>query len=479
MQLIASAFLFEFIVELHMKIANLRARYILSLLAFFIGISSVHSAEPSLGIIGKNEWLFYRYEILDANEKPSIDTSLDLIRRLDKILNANGTKMVVAIVPLKMRIYADFLPEDIKLSPDLSQNYDRLIAYLRSANVKTVDLNASFQSSIKKSNDSALFYKLDTHWSPAGAMLAAETLKLEFDSNEALKNTLNAVPEEAYNLFQGNRKRPFKGGNLVGQLPKNTINFSNEQILPVSVNRVKPLKLNADNPIGLSLVGSTYSHDWTGFSDSLRFTFQRDIYVTAAGSDQGPWTAMETYLRSDVFQTQNPKLLIWEIPEREMRGPPDYKFRGARYIGDNTEWLARVAALAQPNCVPSSATPKILPSSSIPVNVKSGDVTVGVTSETDYIDVSFNKLLTKTDYFDAKIMASGSKSILIEGSGSGVTARKFNLTIPGDSISRYLKLPLPSNGGGYSKVRIFPGKTDGFSLQALQVCRLSEDVFKK
>jgi hypothetical protein len=58
---------------------------------------------------------------------------------------------------------------------------------------------------------------------------------------------------------------------------------------------------------------------------------------------------MESYLRDDAFTTQRPDLVIWEIPEREMRSPPDYKFREARYLVGNEEWLARVTALFKTN----------------------------------------------------------------------------------------------------------------------------------
>jgi alginate O-acetyltransferase complex protein AlgJ len=54
---------------------------------------------------------------------------------------------------------------------------------------------------------------------------------------------------------------------------------------------------------------------------------------------------MEAYLKDDAFKTNKPKLIIWEIPERELRSPPNYKYRDARYVIDNNDWLARVDAL--------------------------------------------------------------------------------------------------------------------------------------
>jgi alginate O-acetyltransferase complex protein AlgJ len=60
--------------------------------------------------------------------------------------------------------------------------------------------------------------------------------------------------------------------------------------------------------------------------------------------DQGPWVGMDTYLKDEAFKTRQPKLIIWEIPEREFRSPPNYKFRDPRYQIENTAWLDRIAA---------------------------------------------------------------------------------------------------------------------------------------
>jgi hypothetical protein len=57
---------------------------------------------------------------------------------------------------------------------------------------------------------------------------------------------------------------------------------------------------------------------------------------------------MENYLRDSAFKTAPPKLILWELPERELRSPPNYKFRDARYISGNDEWYARIVELLKP-----------------------------------------------------------------------------------------------------------------------------------
>ena len=78
----------------------------------------------------------------------------------------------------------------------------------------------------------------------------------------------------------------------------------------------------------------------------------------------------------------------------------------------------------------------------------------------------------------ARVITAGSKTLIMEGSGIGVTTRRFTLNVAGDDIAHALKTPLPSIGNGFTKVRIYPGKTQSFALQNLQICRQPEDLLK-
>lgn len=167
---------------------------------------------------------------------------------------------------------------------------------------------------------------------------------------------LEAAPEEKFNMTWDKRRVNSKARDLVVQLPKGSTTFAPEQIPQFSVTRAQPaagsLLGDGADPV-ITLMGSSYSHSWTRFPEALRYTLQRDILAISVGAGQGTWAGMEAYLRDDAFQTNKPKLLIWEMPERDMHAPPDYKFRDARYRSDNTEWLLRAAAWAQSRCAPS------------------------------------------------------------------------------------------------------------------------------
>lgn len=451
-------------------------------LALFSCVGSVASAtEPASGIIGKNEWLFYRYELTEPTDTRVTDASLGLIQRFGKVLAANGVELAVAIVPVKMRIYAEHLPDDIKVNDYMAGNYERMSRSLQAAKVNVIDLNTAFLKSPRRTSDPPLFFRLDTHWTPSGAMLAAETIKAGIDASAGLKRALEATPEASYKISVANRKRPSKGRDLIQLLPKNTLTFAPEMLAQVNVTRVQPLKedlLGKQAPAGLTLVGSSYSIEWTGFADALRHVLQRDILGIGVPADQGTWVGMEGYLRDDAFQTQAPKLLIWEMPERDMRAPPDYKFRDARYISNNTEWLLRAAAWAQASCKPSSVTATLLPVglASNPAVLKDGGIATGATNDSDFIEIKFDKPVDQLDYLAARAITNGSKSVTLEASGPGAATRRFTVTVAGDDTAHALKTPLPSDGKGFTKVRLFPGRSNGFTLQGMQLCRQPDDL---
>lgn len=463
-----------------MKPFNLKFRVRRAIFFSALCVQSAHAVEPSTGIVGKNEWLFYRYETTDASDAAKTNATLDLIQRFNKVLADNDIAMAVAMVPLKMRIYAEHLPDDVKVNDYMSTNSDRMVKVLRNAGVHVLDINTAFLNSPKRTSDSPLFFRLDQNWSPNGVMVAAEAIKEGIMATPTLKSALEATPEDAFKVVWSNRKRASKGRDLIQHLPPDSQTFAPEQVSQVTIHRMQPPKLDALGKrasIGITLLGSGYSHDWTGFSDALRFTLQRDIFSIGVGTDQGSWVGMENYLQSDFFQAKAPGILIWEMPERDMRAPPDYKFRDTRYQSDNSEWLLRVSALVQTVCKPSTVSARLVPTgiAKNSANVKDGKIEAGPVGDGDFIEISFDKPIEKLDYLRAQVATHGSKAMVFEGSGPGVVTRRFSLNIPGDGAPHVLKMPFPSNGVGYTKIRISPGQTNTFSLQDIQVCHLPKD----
>jgi alginate O-acetyltransferase complex protein AlgJ len=431
--------------------------------------SLAYAAEPAPGIVGKNDWLYYRYELTDSKDNDATMASIDLIARLNRILARNNVTMAVVMVPIKMRIHPENLPADIKINDYMANSYDRMADAFRAAKVNFIDLNTPFLKSQQRNGETPLFLRQDTHWGAAGSLFAAESVRAGVDANPTLKNLLTSIPEEKFTLVMGKRKSANKVGDLVDQLPKGSPAFTPEQIISFSVNRPPQSKdslLSDDAAPAITLMGSSYSHNATGFSEALRYTLQRDLLDISVGADRGSWLGMESYLRDAAFQTQKPKLLIWEMPERDMKALPNSPFRDARYISDNTEWLLRAAAWAQEKCSPSPVKTKINPT---------GFTDGAASKEGDFIEIEFDQPLAKLDYLSVDITSNGSKQLVLEA-GSG-TPRKFTSPIADDNMPHIFKMPLPATGGaaGFTKLKLYPGKSKQFSIKQLQVCRHSDD----
>jgi len=447
------------------------------LLTGALSMASVHGGE-SLGIVGKNDWLFLRSELSGPAEAAGKAETISLIARFNKVLLANGINMVVTMVPVKVRLYAEFLPDNIKLNDYMAGNYDSMSKSLQAAGVTVIDLNTPFLNSPIRNSDTPLFYRLDGHWSLMGAKLAADTFKAGIDSNPVLKKALDATPEVAFQMKVGKRKIPAFGRELVDLVPPNSGTFAPERITPVSVIRTQVQNEASRAPIGVTVQGSSFSQDWTGFVDALRFVLQRDILNVSVPADIGSWFGMESYLSSDAFQTNAPKMLIWERPEYTMRAPPNFQYQDARYASNNTEWLLRASAWVQVTCKPSTVTAKVMPIGLAVngANLKDGNIVTGSTSDNEFIEFNFDKPIQKLDYLIARVTVSGSKTLILEGSGPGETTRRFTLNIAGDAAAHAMKTPLPSNSRGFTKLRIYPGKSQGFALHGLKVCRQPEDI---
>jgi alginate O-acetyltransferase complex protein AlgJ len=438
---------------------------------------SVHGNE-ALGIVGKNDWLFLRSELSSPAEATGKAETIALIGRLNKVFVANGINMAVAVVPLKVRLYSEFLPNNIKLNESTAGNYEAMSKSLQAAGVTVIDLNTPFLNSPLRESETPLFYRLDGHWTFTGSKLAADTVKAGIDANPVLKKALDATPEVAYQMKVGKRKIPSIGRDLVALVPPNSGPFPTERIAPVSVARTQELNEANRVPSGITVQGSSFSQDWTGFVDALRFVLQRDILNVSVPANIGSWFGMESYLSSDAFQNNAPKLLIWERPEYTMRAPPNFQYQDARYVSNNTEWLLRASAWAQANCKPSNVTAKMMPVglAARGTNVNDESIVTGATSDNEFIELNFDKPIQKLDYLAARVTIAGSKTLILEASGAGETTRRFTLNYPGDDAPHALKAPLPTNGRGFTKLRIYPGKSQSFALQGFKVCRQPEDL---
>jgi alginate O-acetyltransferase complex protein AlgJ len=453
-------------------------------IALAIGLASspVGAAErtqyEAKSFVGKDNWLFYQGEFVDANTEAGSKVSIDLIRRLNNVMKRNGISVVFTMPPIKSRLYASHLPDSHTVNPYMQVNYERMLKLLRAGGVNVADLNTPLLNNPKRESDTPLYFRLDTHWAPSGIMLAAEAVRSEIDRNTALKQVVASIPEERFDMVWSKRKVPSTSRDMIAILPEGSPVFAEEPMLPFFVKKQQAGgALLGESATAVALVGSSFSNSWEffgGFPDALRFTLQREVVVSKSIMP-GAWYGMEAYLRDDAFQTHKPKLIVWEMPERLMHVPPDSRNRDERYRFDNMEWLLRTAAWVQATCTPSPVNAKIVIGGLVTAATET--ISVGKTGDKDYIELSFSKPFDRLDYLVASV-ATGSKKLVLEASGAGVETRWIDFVVPGDGAEHVLKTPIPSLGKGFTKLKIFPGRGNSFIFNGLRVCRQPEDLLR-
>jgi alginate O-acetyltransferase complex protein AlgJ len=312
-----------------------------------LGANAALAQDGSTVVVGKNnDWLFTRYEFADPSDAADTQATMQLLQKANALFQSKGIALAVVIVPSKVRIHSDQLPADKPLDSYTAGKYDNIEKTLTADGVNVVNINKAFLASPHRSSDTPIFLRLDTHWSHTGSMLAAETIKASILANPKLAAALSSVPEEKFEANWSKAKVNQRARDLVRLMPSGT-SFPVEQAMSFKAVRVKESQagLLGDDSVGITVIGSSFSNKNTAYPDALRFVLQRELLDISIPVDQGPWVGMEAYLKDEAFKTRKPKLVIWEIPEREFRSPPNYKFRDARYQIDNNVWSDRLTAL--------------------------------------------------------------------------------------------------------------------------------------
>ena len=266
-------------------------------------------------VLGRDEWLFTDEEFKPtAGADQLMQDNLALIRGVRDTLQRNGVQLVLAIVPAKARLYAEHIGEQApaSLHNDL---YHRFHADARQAGVFAPDLLAPMQAAKAHGQ---VFLRTDTHWTPMGAEVAAQTL-----AQAVARQSLLSGEPQAFVTETGN-SAPYKG-DLTNFLPLDPL-FSD--LLPdpdaLQQRSTRPVDgpgedsdaLFDDARIPVALVGTSYSANphWN-FLGALQQALGSDV-VNYAEDGHGPLLPMLKYLQSDAFKTNAPQVLVWEFPER-------------------------------------------------------------------------------------------------------------------------------------------------------------------
>ena len=284
-------------------------------------------------VLGKDQWL-YTDEEFDAvaNGEQNEADNLAIIQGVRDALKAQGTQLVLAIIPAKTRLYPEHIG-DTKPASLHTDLYQQFHAQAAKAGLVAPDLLAPLQGAKQHGQ---VFLRTDTHWTPMGAEVVAKQL----GEVVAQQTPLSGEPEKF--VTQAKETAPYKG-DLTNFLPLDPL-FSNllpqpDQLQqrstdPVATDAQGDDALFADSDVAVGLVGTSYSANpnWN-FVGALKQALHSDV-VNYAEDGHGPILPMLKYLQTDAFKNSPPQVLIWEFPERYLPAHNDLKEFDPKWIAE-------------------------------------------------------------------------------------------------------------------------------------------------
>lgn len=272
---------------------------------------------------GCPQWLFISDEFkLDRHAEANARAKADAVIALRDRLQQRGIQLLVAVVPDKSRIAASQLC-DLPRPASLQARVRDWSGVLHGAGIAVLDLAPALQPL-----GADAFLRLDTHWSERGAQAAAQAI-----GKQVASMGFEATPRREFEISQqAPAPRPGDLVRLAGidWLPAH-LQPAQEQVAASVITERTPDADSSgdslddlfgdDNLPNVALIGTSFSRN-SGFAGFLQQALGAPIgnFAKDGGEFSG---AARTYFTSPAFAQTPPKLLIWEIPERDLQTPYD------------------------------------------------------------------------------------------------------------------------------------------------------------
>lgn len=272
-------------------------------------------------VVGHDGWFYTEQEFRPyPGADDRLTRHLRWIITVKRHLEARQVELAVALLPAKARIYAEHSGDRAPAGrhPEL---YAHARRRLTAAGLNVVDLESTLRACKREQQ---VFLKTDTHWTPAGAACAAEAVAGEPDFRRALSG---AAKQNFVTRRVGTETRR---GDLMTYLPLAPF-FAQLMPEPETVPRIETRPAGATTRKAslfgdtagapVALVGTSYSADelWH-FGGALEAMADVEV-VNLAEAGDGPFAPMARLLSSDELTRLDPKLVVWEIPERYLVQP--------------------------------------------------------------------------------------------------------------------------------------------------------------
>ncbi len=242
------------------------------------------------GLIIKDDRLFTQDEFKSTrHDLNTYQDHKDFIKDNVTFFARQNISLLLVLIPSKAHAY--------ELQPSYKKEiYLDFLTWAQANNISLCDLTNSLQS-----KDEKLFFNTDTHWTPKGAVAAADGIRTCLQKHGETGPTPDQIKTHK--------------GDLLAYVPfsERRENYQTYSF-PSMVADEDDLfgSITADHV----LVGTSYSANplWQ-FQPALENALGATI-LNMAEDGLGPFEAMRKYRAYAEQNPENPKMIIWEIPER-------------------------------------------------------------------------------------------------------------------------------------------------------------------
>jgi alginate O-acetyltransferase complex protein AlgJ len=270
---------------------------------------------------GKDGWLFLTDEIrFESGGTDQMRTRVELLATVSSLLDQQGVKLVVLLVPDKARIHSDRLYSG-RYPTSHESRYQQAIDQLLEKKVTVIDILTPLRN---QATSAEVYYRTDTHWNQLGAKIAAQT------TATAIKQ-MN-IPLQQVVFESRESSAPIeRAGDLIRMIglesappllrPRNDYEAA---VTTTQTSTDQASSLFGDTAIDIALTGTSYSlrGNFHGFLQEALST----KILNGAKDGGGLLQATKQYLTDEAFKTSKPKVLIWEIPERFLQAKIDGEY---------------------------------------------------------------------------------------------------------------------------------------------------------
>jgi alginate biosynthesis protein AlgX len=239
------------------------------------------------------------------------DEGVALMAELVRVLGERTGSQLVTIVPPPRALFAPNSKDQVIRRAQ----YSHLQAQLRATGAIVPDIFRAIEATPGAFED--YFYRSDTHWTPAGALLSAQAIALALDE----AGILPEPPTDPKFVLTGELLPAERTGALLRAVEKVCeIELPGEIAQIPVIATVQPADTAAalfgdqddEDLTKIVLLGTSFSSsDQFRWADSVSFALQRDVdnrSVSGGAFD----SAFVAYAESDLYADQ-PELLIWEF----------------------------------------------------------------------------------------------------------------------------------------------------------------------